>query len=900
MLSELWSELRYRLRAIARRGSVERELDDEVRFHLEREIEKHVQRGVPPADARRLAAVSFGGVTRIKDDTRDARGIGLWERGAQDARYALRGLRARPLFAAAVITTLALGVGVNAAMFGVLDRLLFRPPAFLRDPGGVNRVYLAWTTHRGRGWLRTADYAWFADFARWSRSVSEIAAFCNLKVAVGSGEDVNEENVAVVSARLFDFFDAHPTAGRFFSAEEDEPPTGKPVAVLAYDYWQTRYGGRRDVLGRSIAIGRVTYTIIGVAPRGFDGVSDQRPPVVFIPVTAYAASIDAHFDTSYGWEWLDLLVRRRPGISVDGASIDLTNAFRRGWTAQAMVEATLPPLEFAKPTVLAGPLQLGRGPLAGNEARVVVWIGGVAFIVLLVACANVGNLLLARALRRRREIAVRLALGGTRVRLIQQLFTETLILALLGDAAGLVAAQCVSAVLGRLLLGAAGAFNVVTDVRTLAFASLLGVAITVVAGTVPALHQGTSDLAGSLKAGVREGAYRQSRTRTALLVTQAALSVALLIGAGLFARSLQQVQSLRLGYDVNPILYVRTKERGTKLSNLERTELAARLLDAARSLPGVVSATRVVSVPFGNGEIRPLSVPGLDSVRRYGRFLLQAGSPDYFATIGTRIVRGRALTSADRAGTAPVIVVSDAMAREFWGLQDPIGKCVRVGGDTMPCRSVVGVAENIKATDLSGDSGLTYYLPIEQRAALFGAEAPALLVRVAGRADDYAERVRAALQPLLPGAYYVITTPMHEKLDPSMRAWKFGAALFLAFGALALTLAAVGLYAVIAFSVAQRAHELGVRIAVGARTRDILRLIIGEGIVFTVAGIAIGVAIALASGHWVQPLLFDVSSFDPLTYGVVAFVLLAVGVLASALPAVRAARVDPTVALRVD
>ncbi|HTE48174.1 MAG TPA: ADOP family duplicated permease [Gemmatimonadaceae bacterium] len=914
-LDTLLSEFRHRLRALIRRDAVERDLDDELRFHIEREAEKYVHAGESRDSARRRATLAFGGVERIKDDTRDTRGVGFVERAMHDARFAFRGIRRRPMFAAVVITTLALGVGINAAMFGVVDRLLFRPPAYLRDPGSVNRLYVAWTTDRGRGWLRIADYAEFADFTRWSRSVSQTAAFCYYNLAVGSGDDLKESSVGIVTASLFDFFDAKPVLGRFFTEQEDSPPAGEAVAVLAYDYWQTQYAGRRDVLGSKLAIGRGTYTIIGVAPKGFDGISDQQPPVAFVPVAAYATAGVPTGDNAqrarwaqrgYDWwqtydaEWLEILVRRRRGTSVDAASADLTNAFHRSWLARAAIEPNLPSFSSASPVAVAGPLQLGRGPLAESEARVVVWITGVAFIVLLIACANVANLLLARALRRRREIAVRQALGGSRRRLIEQLLTETLILAALGGVAGLLVAQACSVVLGRMLLGSVGAFGVLTDWRTLVFSLSLIVFVALVAGSVPALHQGTGHLADSLKAGVREGNYRQSQTRTMLLIVQAALSVVLLVGAGLFARSVHQVRSLRLGFDVNPIVYVRTNVRGMKLSDSERAALSVRLLDEARAIPGVVAATRTVSVPFGTSESRTLSAPGIDSIPRSGRITLQAGSPDYFTTVGTRIVRGRGLETGDRAGAPPIIVVSTSLAAGLWGTQDPIGKCIRVGGDTMPCRTVVGVAEDVTSHQLTGEPKLTYYLSVEQRAVLFGPETPALFVRVAGRADDYAERIRARLQPLMPGASYVRATTMREKVDSRMRSWNLGATLFLAFGALALGLAAVGLYAVIAFSVAQRAHELGVRIALGARVSDILRLVVGEGVAFTVAGVVIGGAIALGAGHWVQPLLFDVAASDPLTYALVAVALIVVGVLASAIPAARAARVDPTVALRTD
>jgi putative ABC transport system permease protein len=421
------------------------------------------------------------------------------------------------------------------------------------------------------------------------------------------------------------------------------------------------------------------------------------------------------------------------------------------------------------------------------------------------------------------------------------------------------------------------------------------------AGLLPALSVGRGDLAGSLKAGSREGAYRHSRLRTALVVLQAALSVVLLVGAGLFVRSLQAVRGLRMGYDVDRIAYVEASMRGVELNAVESAALAGRLESESRALPGIANASLAASVPFWFSASRDLYVTGIDSVAKLGRFLMQAGSPDYFATMGTRILRGRGLTAADRAGTPYIAVVSEAMATTLWKGDDPIGKCFRIDADTMPCTTVVGVAENIKAREITTNGGLEYYLPMAQYIAEFG-EPPmlALFVRVNGRADDYVESLRASLQRLMPNPAYLRVMPFHEITDPTMQSWTSGARMFLAFGALALVLAAIGLYAVIAFAVAQRVHELGVRIALGALPADVVRLVIGEGLRVTLAGVAIGGAIALVASRGVGSLLFHVSPRDPLVYGTVAATLIVVGVLASAIPASRAARVDPNTALRAE
>jgi putative ABC transport system permease protein len=902
MLGEFWSELRYRARAIFRRNDVERELDDEVRSHLEYEAAKLERGGLSRGEALRQARIAFGGVDRIKDDTRDAHGVLLVEHVIQDVRYALHGLRARPMFTAAVIVTLAVGVGVNTAMFGILDRTFLRPPRYLIDPGTVNRVYFEWQRTDGkRAFDRSYAYTTYADLSRWNRSLSHLAAFAFRTMAVGDGEETKPLHVGIVSASFFDFFDARPVLGRFFGPQEDSIPAGRAVAVLSYGFWQSRYTGRHDVLGTTLRIGKSLYTVIGVAPPGFEGTSDGRAPIAFVPITAFAATIDRNYYKNYGWGWLEVLVRRKPGVTVDAASADLTSANILSWNAERVLESGLAAASVVHPIAVAAPIQLARGPMAGPETKVVVWIGAVAFVVLLISCANVANLLLARALRRRREMAVRRAIGGTRGRLVQQLMTETLVLAALGSIAGLLGAQLAGGGLRRLLVDVNDAWPVATDGRTLAFAGILTLVTALLAGLLPAMQAGGVDLAASLKAGTREGAYRQSRVRTTLLLLQSALSVVLLIGAGLFVRSLQQVRALPLGYDLDHLMYVETSMRGATLNPAEAGALADRLLTGARAIPGVTNATLIESVPFYSSEGRNLRVAGIDSVRKLGRFQLQAGSPDYFATTGTRILRGRPFTADDRAGTPLVAVVSDAMAKILWKDENPIGKCFRIGTDTTPCTSVIGIAENTKARNITGEGEFMYYLPMAQYVATLGQPSMlALFVRVRGRPEDLIETTRSRLQPLMPGSAFVTTQPFHQIVDPTMQSWTSGARMFLAFGVMALTLAAIGLYAVISFAVAQRTQELGVRIALGARGVVLLRLVVGEGVRVTLGGVAIGMLIAFFAAKGIDKLLFGVSSRDPLVYGIVASVLIGVGILASAIPASRAARVDPNVALRAE
>ena len=826
----------------------------------------------------------------------------LW----QDIRYAARGLRQKPGFAVAVIVTLALGIGANAAMFGVTDRLLFRPPALMKDPDRVNRVYLVRTFDGKESYGSYFQYTRFKDLARWTSSFDVTAAFTDNQMAVGVGENALEMRVAAVTSSFWTLFDARPEVGRFFVAAEDTTPTGAAVVVLSHAFWQSRYGGRADAVGQRIKIAKLDYEIIGVAPSAFAGATTDRMPVAWIPITTYAATEFtwnpkdlSNWYMKYNISWLQMFARRKPGVTLEAATADLTTAFKRSYAAQREMSPQTTLAEIAKPRAVAGSVLSARGPQPTEVSKVARWVSGVALIVMLIAAANVANLLLARALRRRREVAVRLALGVTRARLFTQLLVESFLLAALGGLVGLVVAQWGGAALRAQFLPAGEHIAVTADARTLVFAALAVLVVGVLTGLAPAVQSGRGDLTTALKAGAREGTYHRSKTRVALLVIQGALSVVLLVGAGLFVRSLNNVQSLSMGYDIEPVIWVGVEERGEKLDDAAKGALRDRLADAARGLPNVANASRGVTVPFYMTWDESIFVPGLDSsvTNGMGSFRIQAAAPEYLATMGTRLRRGRFIERTDTEKSPKVMVVSESMARALWPGKDALGQCVRIGADTMPCTTVVGVAQDVRASDDFGSDKLYYYYrPIMQAAPDGGG----LFVRVRGTAANEAESVRRALQKQMPGSAYVTAKPMAEIFGPNIRSWRLGATMFVAFGALALLLAAVGLYSVIAYNVVQRTHELGVRVAFGAQVRDVIRLVLGEGIRLTLAGVVLGGAIALYAGKWVAPLLLNVKPTDPLVFGGVIAVLLVAATLASLIPALRAARVDPNVALRSD
>jgi predicted permease len=474
---------------------------------------------------------------------------------------------------------------------------------------------------------------------------------------------------------------------------------------------------------------------------------------------------------------------------------------------------------------------------------------------------------------------------------------ESVLLALLGGAAALAVARLGGGVLRAVLLPDVAWSTAPVDGRTLGYTALAAIATGLLTGIVPAVQASRPDLTGALKAGAREGHLKRSRTRSTLLVMQAALSVVLLVGAGLFVRSLENVRNLDLGYDPDRVAFATVDLRGTDFTAAERRALHQRMLDRLASMPDVERAGTTLTLPFYMNMDRDLYVPGIDSVGALGTFYLNAVRGDYFGAMGTRIVRGRAIDDRDRAGAANVIVVSETMARVLWPGRDALGQCVKVGAGT-PCSTVVGIARDITRGDLRGEAATQYYIAADQMVARRNGAENGLVIRVRGDVGAAKERIRSVLQPLAPGAAYVDVVSLQSFIDPEIRPWRLGATMFGAFGALALLLSAVGLYSVIAYNVAQRTHELGVRVALGARTGDVVRLVLGEGVRVAVVGVTLGLLVALWAGRYVAALLFQISPRDPAVLGVVSVALLAVAVAASLVPAWRASRVDPNLALR--
>ena len=730
----------------------------------------------------------------------------------------------------------------------------------------------------------------YSDITAVSHFFARTALYHEWVLPVGDRADVREAPVAVVSASFFGFFDAPPALGRYFSPQEDMPPSGTPVAVLSYGLWQTRFAGRSNALGAPLRIGPTLYTVIGVAPRGFVGVWPEDPPAAFVPVSSYAAGLPfwdpgETWWTSKGRRFASMLVERKPDVSIAAAEADLTDAVDRDWDGG----------RFGPPRAIAGSVLSDRGPTQTSLARVASLVGGMGIIVLLIAGANVANLLLARFLSRRPEIAVRRTLGASRRRVLSEALTESVLLAALGGLLGLLLAQVGGSAFRPGLLAPGALSPVVGDPQTLIVVGVAVVAVGVLTGLLPASEAARVDPVRHLTAGRHGETRRVSWAREALLVTQAVLSVVLLVGAGLFVRSLTNVKQLHLGYEATQVLTVQLDMRGVKLDSAQNISLLQRLVVAAQHMPDVEDATLNVSLPFGVRYAAGFHVPGMDSAAqmKFHLFYVDAVSPDYFATMRTQIVQGRGIQAGDGAGAPGAMVVSRSIAKLVWPGQDPIGQCVTIEGDKA-CRYVVGVAEDIKFTQLSDDPGFVYYVS----AAQFDPEDMGLLLRVRGDAENEREVIRRALQPEMPGDSYLTATPLDDLIGQETRSWRFGTTMFMVFGLLALALAAIGLYGVISYTVARRTHEIGVRITLGARTGNVLWLGLRQGLLVATLGTAIGAGVALAIAQPLAPLLFKESPRDPLVFVVAAGVMLGVSAVASIIPAYRAARLDPSVTLR--
>jgi predicted permease len=884
---------------------VQREVDDEIRFHIDSRVAELVAAGTRREQAREIAAREFGDVMEASAEiarvdqrrlTR-ARRQSWRETLAQDVAYAARSLRKQPGFGSVVILVLALGIGANVTMFGVVDRLLLRAPAYVADPERLMSLAIGRTVDGELRTQSTLSYPIYGDMRSAQDAFQHVAVYSSVDLAFGRGREARALRGVRVSANFFATLGARPAAGRFFLPEEDGNPIAPNVIVLAHGFWQRQFDGSPAAVGQLLTIGDAEYTIIGVAPEGFTGVTNTAVDG-WIPITAGATPSDVE-----GWSrsrqayWLRIVGRLRPDMTPERASSIATAAVRAG----AIRDGESPARVEERAQVIKLTSVLPRHARAGTaDAKVAVLLGAVSILVLLIACANVANLQLARGIARQREVAIRIALGIDRARLVRQLVLETVLLALAAGAAAIVVTIWGGGLVRGVLFTPDLEPTRVVDLRVLAYTALAAIAAGIVSGILPAIQSSRPAVADALRTGARAGGPVRSRTRSALLVVQAALTVVFLVGTVLFVRSLQRVQSLALGMEPQRVLVATLRADSDRRTSTETDALYRRLLEAARAVPGAQSAAVAVGLPFSSSWAEAVSVPGRDSLplTADGGPYFNAVSGDFFGTLGTRILRGRAITDADRATTPRVVVVNQTLASLWWPNEDPIGRCMKVGGDTMPCAEVVGVAENAKRQALIEDPVVHFFVPIAQAPAY--ADARVLFIRPTGDALEAVEAIRRELQTRVPDAPFIEVSSLEDLVSPQRRAWRLGATAFGVFGLLAVIVAALGLYSVLAYDVSRRIRELGIRVALGASRGDIGRMVVRRALRVASLGALAGFFIAIAAGPAVRPLLFETSDREPLAFAFAAAILFAISLLAAIVPTRRASRVDPIVALRAE
>jgi predicted permease len=893
--------LRHRLRVLFRRAAWERDLVEELQFHSELEEMQQRHAGAAPGDARAAARRRLGSPTYHREETRRMTGFGWLVSLSQDLRFVVRSLRRDPALTVFVVVTLALGIGANAAMFGVVDRLLLRGPEHVQDPGRVVRVYL--TDHPAGMRAYTTDafgYVTYEVLRAGTHAFENLAVYSRTIAIVGHGAAARRLWASDASATFFSLLGVEPALGRFFSAEEDATTGAQHVVVISDGLWQRQFARDPHVLGRTIVVADEPYTVIGVAPRGFTG-AELKPVDLWMPMSVVGPRMGRDWTRTWNAQWLQVIGRLKPGVTAAEAAVEATAAHRRAYGAN-------PSGSFSPQARLSvRPLRYDWKGEEPAEDAVSRWLMGVTVIVLLIACANVANLLLARGVKRRRELTVRLALGVGRWRLARLVLAESMVLAMAGSLAGLAVAYFLASALRRALLPAVAWTSPPVDGRVLAVTTATACLVGLVVGLTPALRASGEDVSSGLKAGARETGGRRTRLRAALTVAQAALSVVLLVGAGLFVRSLWNVRSLDLGFDPERVLTVGidwpglgriADQTARDQEHTRRKAFYASALERVQALPGVQHAALAVGLPFGMSFSVRVRLPGQDSLPRLpsGTPSINAVTSDYFATMGTRLLRGRTFTRADHAGSERVAIVNSTMARTLWPGQDPIGECILI--QDLPCARIVGIAADGHRFQLREPSHMQYYVPLGQENGFSGT---VLLVRPA-RSDPASIEgsVRSALIAMDANLPYVQMQSLQQAIDPQIRPWKLGASVFGFAGLLALLVAAVGLYSLLSYLVAQRTQEIGVRIALGARAGRLVGLVLRESLAMTLLGVAIGGAFALVGGRYLRSLLFDASPTDPAVYATVAASMVGVAIVASVLPAWRANHVDPIEALRAE
>ena len=892
MPAMIWS----RLRALWHQKQRHSDLDEELRFHLEEETNERLAAGLPLEQARRAARRDFGNLLLHRESARETWGWSGAERLIQDLRYAWRALRAAPLVTAAATLSLALGIGANTAIFSVVDTLILRPLP-VDEP---ERLVLLRSTNVGR--TQWTNPVWEQLRDRTDLAAGTFASGTTRFNLSPSGESQIVGGLWA-SGRMFDVLGVRAVVGRTLTERDDVPGGGVdgPVAMLSYGFWQDRFNGSPDAIGKTITIERVPFTIVGVTPRRFVGVEAGTSFDVAVPIgTATLIRGSGALRQRSSW-WLRIMLRLRPEQTAETATAAL-----RAIQPQIR-EATLPDdwHPWTLPTYLGDPFRLepasngGGSNLRQRYQRPLTTIMVVVALVLLIACANLANLLLARAAARRQELAVRIALGASRIRIFRQSFCEALLLAGGGALLGVALARWSSQLLVRELSTPTAnvSLDLALDWRMLAFTIGAALVTAVLFGTAPAWRAARQRPNEALKSGGRTTAGDGwGGSGQFLIVAQVAMSLVLVLAAMLFLRTFASVAGSKRGFDDRQLLVASVSWPSSRIPVEQRPELFRQLLSSARALPGVASAALSNGMPLGNATwnnvVDLIDGPALPPAERLTYFnMVSAG---WFETYGTRMLAGRDFTAADTPDSLPVAIVNEAFARRFRAGKNPIGSRVRHPGNVV--REIVGLVEDVAYESLRDQVPPTLYIASDQNS-----RSPALIritVRTAGIAPELLVKPLAEAVAGVNRDLVITARPLSDNVRGALAQERIVAVLSSVFAVVALLLAAIGLYGLASYAVCRRRAEIGIRIALGAAPYGVVVLILRRVAVLIAAGIAVGTVVSWWAGRLVAPLLFGLEPRDPITMISAVLVLGVIGLIAGWLPAHRASRIDPVGVLR--
>ena len=894
-LGELWR----RLTALVTRKQIDRDLEDEMRLHLELRAQQQAEAGIALDEAHHAAQRRFGNTLLMKETSRAVWGWHWLETFAQDLQYALRTLRRSPGFTAAAVLSLALGIGANTAIFTLINALLLRTLP-VHEPEELVWMKAANLETDGQ---RSFPYPFYRELRGHNSVFSGVLCYTGMSPALnvdGGSERISGE---MVSGNYFDALGLKPHIGRLFTLEDEKTAGAGRVAVLSYGFWTRRFGADPGIAGRVIHLNTVPMTVIGVSPRDFDGLDIGRAVEVRVPVVMQAEmwARASMLENRDDW-WLNIVGRLKPGIPRSQAEA----ALRPQLVAYIQASRKAPPTAYdrrmlASQRVVLRPMAGGEQNLGRQFHNSLYVLMAIVGAVLLIACVNIANLLLARSAARQREIAIRLALGAGRGRLIRQMLTESVLLAMIGGVLGIGVATAGT----RLLISflpqngrVTPSLDLMPDLRVLAFTLAVSVLTGILFGLAPALQSVRIGVSPELKGGRAPAGTRRFALGKILVSVQVALSVLLLTAAGLFARSLHNLYALDTGFDRENVIALGLDPTGNGYKDEQVRQFYRDVLARVSALPGVrgasYAAIRLIDQSnWGSGirmegYTRPQGDPGPN------RNVVGA---NYFHTLGIPIVLGRDFGLQDNEKSPHVAIVNEKFARFYFGNQNPIGRRIGPEGDkTPPDFAIVGVVKDGKYASLREELPRFWYIPVEQR----DAQDLTLYVRAAGNAEPMISTLRRVIHGIDPNALIDNPKTLEVQIDEDLAADRLLATLTTFFSALATVLASIGLYGVMAYSVARRTHDIGIRMALGAARSDVLWLVLRQALLLVVSGLALGVPLTWALTRLVSSLLYGLRPTDPLVLTGSVLILFAVAALASYLPARRASRLDPLAALHYE